>query len=163
MTNYNRNTLQLKQILADNSEKLFKMDVTDSESRLHAATGHKLVLSGDQIKLVGSGSTINDVVASIDNLNSSVAFIQSNTDAASLDSLTELLTAFQDADSSLQTLISNNTTSINGLQTNMTTAQTDISGLQTQVTQMNNATHAGSLANKIKDIEEILSAVFTNA
>ena len=86
------------------------------------------------------------------NLQSQVDFITSNTDPAALDSLTEIVSAFQSSDSDMSALIASNTTAISAenaratnaeqvLQTNINTeASTRASsdaGLQSQIDQIN--------------------------
>lgn len=86
------------------------------------------------------------------NLQSQVDFITSNTDPAALDSLTEIVDAFQSADSDMSALISSNTTAISNeastrasadstLQSNIdaeaTTRSTADAGLQSQIDQIN--------------------------
>ena len=85
------------------------------------------------------------------NLQSQVDFITSNTDPAALDSLTEIVGAFQNADSDMSALIASNTTAIateklraetaeGVLQTNIdteaSTRSTADSGLQSQIDQL---------------------------
>lgn len=86
------------------------------------------------------------------NLQSQVDFITSNTDPAALDSLTEIVGAFQAADSDMSALISSNTTAISNeasarasadttLQGNIdaeaSTRSTADAGLQSQIDQIN--------------------------
>lgn len=56
-------------------------------------------------------------------LQSQINFITSNTDAAALDSLTEIVAAFQNADSTLTGVISSNTSNINVLQSDVLALQ----------------------------------------
>jgi predicted nucleic acid-binding Zn-ribbon protein len=85
------------------------------------------------------------------NLQSQVDFITNNTDPAALDSLTEIVGAFQDADSDISALVSSNTTAISTeklraetaegvLQTNInteaSTRSTADTGLQSQIDQL---------------------------
>ena len=51
-------------------------------------------------------------IAADANLQSQVDFITSNTDPAALDSLTEIVSAFQSSDSDMSALIASNTTAI---------------------------------------------------
>jgi predicted nucleic acid-binding Zn-ribbon protein len=51
-------------------------------------------------------------IAGDSNLQSQIDFITSNTDSAALDSLTEIVSAFQNADSDMSALVSSNTTAI---------------------------------------------------
>ena len=91
-------------------------------------------------------------IAQDTDLQNQINFITSNTDQAALDSLTEIVSAFQDADSDLSALVSSNTTAISTeklraetaegvLQTNINTeASTRASadtGLQSQIDQVN--------------------------
>jgi predicted nucleic acid-binding Zn-ribbon protein len=86
------------------------------------------------------------------NLQSQVDFITNNTDPAALDSLTEIVSAFQSSDSDMSALISSNTTAIateklraetaeGVLQTNInteaSTRSTADTGLQSQIDQIN--------------------------
>ncbi len=87
-------------------------------------------------------------IAGDSNLQSQIDFITSNTDSAALDSLTEIVSAFQNADSDMSALVSSNTTAISTekaraeaaegvLQTNInteaSTRATADTGLQAQI------------------------------
>jgi hypothetical protein len=69
----------------------------------------------------------------VSSLQAQINSILSNTDQAAIDSLTEVVSAFENADNSLGTLITNNTNTIASLQTQINGNDGDIVGLDTRV------------------------------
>ena len=102
-------------------------EMDTAEGRLDAlevGTGGSFTLDTTDQTLPGGINEIHGEVDAIEgrvtanegdiaSLQTSVSFIESNTDAAALDSLTEIVSAFQAADSSLLGTINANTTAIN--------------------------------------------------
>lgn len=74
----------------------------------------------------------------VSSLQAQINSILSNTDQAAIDSLTEVVAAFENADNSLGTLITNNTNTIASLQTQINGNDGDIVGLDTRVTTLEN-------------------------
>ena len=79
-------------------------------------------------------SADSDLASDVLSLQAQINSILSNTDQAAIDSLTEVVSAFENADNSLGQLITNNTNSISNLQTQINGNDGDIVGLDTRVT-----------------------------
>ena len=115
--------------------------------------------------LVSADSTETaDRIAGDSALQTQIDFITTNTDPATLDSLTEIVSAFEDADSDISALIASNTTAISSettratgaesvLQTNITaeasTRGTADTGLQTAITAEETARIAADAATLV--------------
>ena len=102
-------------------------------------------LSGDaglqsQIDSLSSSLTDegNGRDSDVSSLQAQINSILSNTDQAAIDSLTEVVAAFENADNSLGTLITNNTNTIASLQTQINGNDGDIVGLDTRVSTLEN-------------------------
>ena len=88
------------------------------------AVAAELVLTGNVTSVTnGLATELVDRAAADLNLQGQIDFITSNTDNVALDSLTELLAAFQSADSGLSTLITDNANDISDEVTRATTAE----------------------------------------
>ena len=88
------------------------------------AVAAELVLTGNVTSVTnGLATELVDRAAADLNLQGQIDFITSNTDNVALDSLTELLAAFQSADSGLSTLITDNANDISDEETRATTAE----------------------------------------
>ena len=88
------------------------------------AVAAELVLTGNVTSVTNDLATeLVDRAAADLNLQGQIDFITSNTDNVALDSLTELLAAFQSADSGLSTLITDNANDIAAEETRATTAE----------------------------------------
>ena len=84
----------------------------------------------------------------IDTLSATVTNIISNTDAAALDSLTEIVTAFQDADTDLTTLVTGNATAITTEETRALTAEGIISTALAAEVAANDTDHSAATTDR---------------
>ena len=101
---------------------------------------------------------ILDRAAADTNLQGQIDFITSNTDAAALDSLTEVVAAFQGADSSVGVLVADNTTAIAETQAELDVTQTG-AGLGANGTYSADATTTYlTAASSLKDADKKLDA-----
>ena len=112
-------------------QNLQSSDVTDLQAQLDA-------------EVVRATGVEGGIRTDLTTLEGRVDYIVSNDDAAALDSLTEIVTAFQGADSDLQGVISNNSG-------RLTTAESDIDALEVRATDVES--RATSLEGRATSLE----------
>jgi len=93
-------------------------------------------------------SADNTLQGNIDTLSATVTNIISNTDAAALDSLTEIVTAFQDADTDLTTLVTGNAADILAEETRALAAEGVLSSALAAEIADNNTDHTAATTDR---------------
>jgi len=107
------------------------------------------VVSNDLATEVARATAAEGVnTTDITNLTATVNNIISNTDAAALDSLTEIVSAFQDADTDLTTLVTGNAADILAEETRALAAEGVLSSALAQEVADNNADHTAATTDR---------------